>query len=248
MNKICLWSGPRNVSTALMYSFAQRDDTKVIDEPLYGHYLLVTGVKHPGRKEIMAEFNCDGKFVMDDLLEMNDFDGKKVLFLKQMTKHLVDIEHDFLPKFKNIFLIRNPKDMLPSLAVNIPKPNLADTGLDLQWKLYKNLKSLGNKPIVVDAKELLMNPENILKQLCGYLNLEFTDAMLSWPAEPRKEDGIWAKYWYQSLHKSTGFQSYQAKSNFPVALKQVLSECMPYYEKLLSKAIQANQKKYEITR
>ena len=243
MNKICLWSGPRNISTALMYSFAQRDDTKVVDEPLYGHYLLVTGIKHPGRKEIMAEVNCDGKFVMDDLSKMNGSDGKKVLFLKQMTKHLVEIEHDFLPKFKNILLIRDPKDMLPSFAVNIPKPNLADTGLDLQWKLYKSLKSLGNKPIVVDAKELLMNPENILKQLCTHLNLEFVDSMLSWPAEPRKEDGIWAKYWYQSLHKSTGFQSYQAKSSFPVALKQVLSECMPYYEKLLSKAIQANQEK-----
>ena len=105
------------------------------------------------------------------------------------------------------------------------------------------MKSLGNKPIVVDSRELLMNPENILKQLCSHLNLEFVDSMLSWPAEPRKEDGIWAKYWYQSLHKSTGFQSYQAKPNFPVELKQVLSECMPYYEKLLSKAIQANQEK-----
>ena len=231
------------MSTALMYSFAQRDDTKVVDEPLYGHYLLVTGVKHPGRKEIMDEVNCDGKLVMDDLLKINDLDGKDVLFLKQMTKHLVGINHDFLPKFKNVFLIRNPKDMLSSLAVNIPKPNLADTGLDLQWKVYKNMKSLGNKPIVVDSRELLMNPENILKQLCSHLNLEFVDSMLSWPAEPRKEDGIWAKYWYQSLHKSTGFQSYQAKPNFPVEHKQVLSECMPYYEKLLSKAIQANQEK-----
>ena len=231
------------MSTALMYSFAQRDDTKVVDEPLYGHYLLVTGVKHPGRKEIMDEVNCDGKLVMDDLLKINDLDGKDVLFLKQMTKHLVGINHDFLPKFKNVFLIRNPKDMLSSLAVNIPKPNLADTGLDLQWKVYKNLKSLGNKPIVVDSRELLMNPENILKQLCSHLNLEFVDSMLSWPAEPRKEDGIWAKYWYQSLHKSTGFQSYQAKPNFPDVLKQVLSECMPYYEKLLSEAIRANQEK-----
>ena len=241
MNKICLWSGPRNVSTALMYSFAQRDDTKVVDEPLYGHYLLVTGIKHPGRKEIMAAVNCDGKSVMDNLLKINDLDGKKVLFLKQMTKHLVDIEYDFLPKFKNIFLIRDPKDMLPSLAVNIPKPDLADTGLDLQWKLYKNLKSLGNRPIVVDSRELLMNPENILKQLCNYLNLEFTDSMLSWPSKPRKEDGIWAKYWYHSLHKSNGFQPYQAKSSFPVELKQILSECMPFYEKLSSEAIKVNR-------
>ena len=243
MKKICLWSGPRNVSSALMYSFAQREDTKVVDEPLYGHYLLVTGVKHPGRKEIMDEVNCDGKLVVDGLLEINDLGGKEILFLKQMTKHLVGLDHDFLSKFNNIFLIRNPKDMLPSLAVNIPKPNLDDTGLDLQWKLYKNLKSLGNKPIVVDSRELLMDPENILKQLCSHLKLEFVNSMLSWPAEPRKEDGIWAKYWYQSLHKSTGFQPYQSKSNFPNDLKQVLSECMPYYEKLLVESIQSNREK-----
>ena len=237
MKKICLWSGPRNISTALMYSFAQREDTKVVDEPLYGHYLLVTGVKHPGREEIMDEVNCDGKLVMDNLVKLSRLNGKKVLFLKQMTKHLVGIDHNFLPKFKNILLIRNPRDMLPSLAENIPQPNLADTGLDLQWQLYRNLKNVGVNPIVVDAKELLMNPEDILKQLCHHLKLKFLDSMLSWPAEPRKEDGIWAKYWYQSLHKSTGFQPYQAKPNFPVKLKQLLSECMPYYEKLLSKSI-----------
>ena len=114
MKKICLWSGPRNISTALMYSFAQRDDTRVVDEPLYGHYLHKTGVRHPGREEIMAEFNCDN-FVMKNLLNLNDENGKEVLFLKQMTKHLVDVDRDLLPKFKNILLIRNPRDMLPSL-------------------------------------------------------------------------------------------------------------------------------------
>ena len=144
------------MSSALMYSFAQREDTKVVDEPLYGHYLLVTGVKHPGRKEIMDEVNCDGKLVVDGLLEINDLGGKEILFLKQMTKHLVGLDHDFLSKFNNIFLIRNPKDMLPSLAVNIPKPNLDDTGLDLQWKLYKNLKSIGNKPIAVSYTHLTL--------------------------------------------------------------------------------------------
>ena len=239
MNKICLWSGPRNISTALMYSFAQRNDTKVVDEPLYGHYLLVTGVKHPGREEIMDEVNCDGKLVMDNLVKLSDLNGKKVLFLKQMTKHLVDIDRNFLTKFKNILLIRNPRDMLPSLAENIPQLNLADTGLDLQWQLYKNLKNEGVNPIVIDAKELLINPEDMLKQLCHHLKLKFFDSMLSWPAEPRKEDGVWAKYWYQSVHKSTGFQPYQTKPDFPVKLKQLLSECMPYYKKLLSKSIRA---------
>ena len=138
MKRICLWSGPRNISTALMYSFAQREDTRVVDEPLYGHYLLKTGASHPGREEIMDEVNCDGNFVMKSLLSLNDKNGKKVLFIKQMAKHLVDVDRNFLTKLKNIILIRNPSDMLPSLAENIPKPNLADTGLDLQWHLYTN--------------------------------------------------------------------------------------------------------------
>ena len=243
MKKICLWSGPRNISTALMYSFSQRDDTRVVDEPLYGHYLRKTGVRHPGREEIMAAVNCDGNFVMKNLLNWNDGNGKKVLFLKQMTKHLVDVNRNFLPKFKNILLIRNPRDMLPSLAENIPHPNLADTGLDLQWHLYKNLESMSNNPIVIDADELLRDPKDILKQLCRHLKLKFLDSMLSWPAKPIKEDGIWAKYWYHSLHKSTGFLPYRPKANFPVELKKLLTECTPYYGKLLTKSIRTSGEK-----
>ena len=237
MKKICLWSGPRNISTALMYSFAQREDTKVVDEPLYGHYLRKTGVKHPGHEEIMNEVNCDGNFVMRKLLNLNDKSGKKVLFLKQMTKHLVDLDRNFLPKFKNILLIRNPRDMLSSLAENIPQPKLADTGLDMQWLLYKNLENINNNPIVIDANELLKDPKDVLRQLCRHLELKFFNSMLSWPAKPRKEDGIWAKYWYQSLHKSTGFLSYQSKHKFPEELEEILTKCTPYYEKLLTKSI-----------
>ena len=243
MKKICLWSGPRNISTALMYSFAQRDDTKVVDEPLYGHYLLKTGVRHPGREEIINKVNCDGNFVMKNLLNLNNKKGKKVLFLKQMTKHLVDVDHNFLPKFKNILLIRDPRDMLPSLAENIPQPNFADTGLDLQWHLYKDLENMANNPIVIDADELLKDPKDILKQLCRHLKLKFFDSMLSWPAKPREEDGIWAKYWYHSLHKSTGFLPYRPKANFPVELEKLLTECTPYYEKLLTKSIRISGEK-----
>ena len=237
MKKICLWSGPRNISTALMYSFAQREDTKVVDEPLYGHYLRKTGVQHPGHKEIMNEVNCDGNSVMRKLLNFNDKSGKKVLFLKQMTKHLVDLDRNFLPKFKNILLIRNPRDMLPSLAENIPQPKLADTGLDMQWLLYKNLENINNNPIVIDANELLKDPKDVLIRLCRHLELKFFNSMLSWPAKPRKEDGIWAKYWYQSLHKSTGFLPYQSKHKFPEELEEILTKCTPYYEKLLTKSI-----------
>ena len=200
-------------------------------------------LSHSRREEIMAAVNCDGNFVMKNLLNWNDGNGKKVLFLKQMTKHLVDVNRNFLPKFKNILLIRNPRDMLPSLAENIPHPNLADTGLDLQWHLYKNLESMGNNPLVIDADELLRDPKDILKQLCRHLKLKFFDSMLSWPAKPREEDGIWAKYWYHSLHKSTGFLPYRPKTNFPVELEKLLTECTPYYEKLLTKSIRISGEK-----
>ena len=243
MKKLCLWSGPRNISSALMYSFAQREDTKVVDEPLYGHYLLRTGVKHPGREEIMSAVNCDGNLVMENFLKLKDSNGKKILFLKQMTKHLVDLDHSFLPKFGNILLIRNPKDMLQSLRENIPEPNLADTGLDLQWQLFKKLENIGNKPIVIDADELLKDPRDILTQLCHHLKLKFFDSMLSWPAKPREEDGVWARYWYQSLHKSTGFLPYSPKANFPLELDKLLAECEPYYKKLLTKSIRRSDKK-----
>ena len=180
---------------------------------------------------------------MKNLLNLNDENGKEVLFLKQMTKHLVDVDRDLLPKFKNILLIRNPRDMLPSLAENITRPILADTGLDLQWHLYKNLEKMGNNPIVIDADELLKDPKDILKQLCRHLKLKFFDSMLSWPAKPREEDGIWAKYWYHSLHKSTGFLPYRPKANFPVELEKLLTECTPYYEKLLTKSIRISGEK-----
>ena len=243
MKRICLWSGPRNISTALMYSFAQRQDTQVVDEPLYGHYLIKTGVMHPGREEIISKVNCDGDLVIKRLLKIEEKEEKKVLFLKQMTKHLVDLELNFLPKFKNIFLIRDPRDMLPSLAENIPHPSLADTGLDLQWHLYKDLEGMDNHPIVLDEDELLKNPKNILTQLCSKLNIKFFDSMLSWQAKPRKEDGVWAKYWYHSLHQSTGFLPYSPKSNFPIELKKLLTECMPFYEKLLTESIRISKER-----
>ena len=133
--------------------------------------------------------------------------------------------------------------MLQSLRENIPEPNLADTGLDLQWQLFKKLENIGNKPIVIDADELLKDPRDILTQLCHHLKLKFFDSMLSWPAKPREEDGIWARYWYQSLHKSTGFLPYSPKADFPLELDKLLTECEPYYKKLLTKSIRISDKK-----
>ena len=173
MKRICLWSGPRNISTALMYSFAQREDTQVIDEPLYGHYLRVTGTLHPGREEIMKNTNCDGNAVMKMLIDKRN-NSNKVLFIKQMSHHFQQLNKDFLSQTENIFLIRDPKEVLSSLTIQLPNANVRDTGLDIQWQLYQTLKSSGASPIIIDSRELLINPESILTLLCKQLSIKFS--------------------------------------------------------------------------
>ena len=239
---ICLWSGPRNVSTALMYSFAQNEHVAVIDEPLYGHYLRVTGAEHPGRNEVIAAMNCDGDSVMRELLLRQAQDPEPRLFIKHMAHHLVEIDLGFLRETCNIFLIRDPRDMLPSLSIQLPEPRLADTGLRRQWELYSGLLEAGQCPAILDSRELLTNPRNVLSTLCEHIGLPFTPAMLSWEAGPRPEDGVWAPHWYDAVHQSTGFASYRAKTDFPDRLKPLFDECQPWYEKLFEHAIRADAK------
>ena len=222
-----------------MYSFAQRDDMRVVDEPLYGHYLHVSGAQHPGREEIVAAMNCDGDAVMQGLVEQSAKSPATNVFIKHMAHHLVQIDPQFLELTRNIFLIRDPREMLPSLTVQLPHAALDDTGLKRQWQLLQELRSNRQKAIVLDSRELLLDPEAVLRQLCDLLDLTFEQGMLLWPAGARAEDGIWAKHWYQSVHKSTGFSSYQAKDHFPVALQPLLDECQPWYDKLFALAIRA---------
>jgi hypothetical protein len=240
MLAINLWSGPRNVSTALMYSFAERSDTHVVDEPLYGHFLRVTGTRHPGRDEVLQTVNCDGNEVMRTLLD-NPPSSTGVLFIKQMAHHLINLDERFLDGTENIFLIRDPRQMLPSLTIQLPDARLMDTGLKMQWELFVQLRNNGQNPAIIDSRELLLNPPQILKGLCDQLGIAYSDRMLSWKAGPRDEDGIWAKHWYRAVHKSTGFAPYVDKTEFPSHLDKLLAECSPWYEKLFSHAIQSTQ-------
>lgn len=237
VKRICLWSGPRNVSTALMYGFAQRSDTRVVDEPLYGHYLRVSGANHPGRLDVLAAMDCDGDRVVREVM-FGPCD-RPILFMKQMAHHLVEIDTSFLSEIVNVLLIRDPREMLPSLAKNIPAPNLADTGLAVQADLHRRLDECGCRPIVLDARRLLVDPRGILERLCEHLAIPFSDSMLSWPPVPRPEDGVWAVHWYDNVHRSTGFQPYQPKTDpFPQRLAPLLEECRPHYEMLLRRAIE----------
>lgn len=239
MKVVCLWSGPRNISTALMYSFAERDDTTVVDEPLYGHFLRVSGAAHPGRDEVIAAVNCDGRQVVDELLSESS-GSPEVLFVKLMAHHFVDLDDQFLKRTLNIFLIRDPKEMLPSLTIQLPRAKLEDTGLKMQWQLFKMLDDCGQTPAVIDSRELLLDPAGVLRKLCDSLEIEYTDNMLTWQSGPRKEDGVWAPYWYHAVHKSTGFSNYVAKKDFPAHLEPLLAECKPWYDKLYKRAIRAS--------
>ena len=222
-----------------MYSFAQRPDTRVVDEPLYGHFLRVTGTIHPGRDDVLANVECDGDKVMRDILEEAS-NSPPVLFMKQMAHHLIELDESFLEKTNNIFLVRDPEQMLPSLTIQLPEAGLADTGLRRQWELYEQLLAAGQRPAIVDSRELLLDPRGVLAALCDHLDIPFYDDMLSWEAGPREEDGIWAPHWYHAVHKSTGFSAYRHKTEFPDQLRPLLAECAPWYDRLYAHAIRAN--------
>lgn len=236
--RISLWSGPRNISTALMYSFAQRPDTQVFDEPLYGHYLARTKARHyhPGAEEVIRSMDCDGQRVVQRIL-LGPHD-RPVVFFKNMTHHLVDLDWGFLLKLSNVLLTRDPRDMLPSYAAVVELPTLADTGYADQVRLLNYLRQQGQDPPILESARLLQDPERVLSELCRRLNIPFDRAMLHWDAGPRPEDGVWARYWYASVHRSTGFSPYRPKTDpFPERLRPLLDECLPYYEILAEGAI-----------
>jgi hypothetical protein len=234
--RIFLWSGPRNISTALMYSFAQRDDTRVVDEPLYAHYLSVTGALHPGRDDVLANQNNDGDAVLRQLL--SDPLDKPILFAKQMAHHLVGIEPGRLDAARNILLIRDPREMLPSLAEVLGSVRLEDTGLTKQVELVRYLEKNAHDPFCIDSRELLVDPERILRKICQRLDLSFDEKMLTWSPGPRPEDGVWAPHWYSGVHRSSGFQRWKPSARIvPAALETLLSECCELYDFLFQRAI-----------
>jgi hypothetical protein len=236
--KISMWSGPRNVSTALMYSFRQRSDTLVVDEPLYGHYLKVTGADHPGAREVMEHMDCDGERVVREVL-LGPCE-RPVHFFKNMAHHLVGLDRGFLREITNMLLIRDPREMLPSLVNQIPAPSLRDTGLREQVEILDVMLERGEDPVVLDAREVLLDPEGVLRRACAKLGLPFEATMLSWPAGPKPEDGVWARHWYHNVHRSTTFGVYRPPTApFPESLEPLLEECRPLYERLRRYAIPA---------
>ena len=239
--RIHIWSGPRNVSTALMYSFAQRSDTRVVDEPFYGHYLRVTDAVHPGTDEFIDQLDPDGERVIREVI-FGECEAPLLVF-KQMAHHRVSLSSDFLGATEHVFLIRDPRDMLPSLVHQIPNPTLRDTGLGDQSALWNELVALGIRPPVLDSRELLLDPEGVLRLLCDHLDIPFEPNMLEWEAGPRPEDGPWAPYWYHNVHRFTGFAPYRPKDvEVPAEQATLLEECLQHYEPLAAEALSTRTK------
>jgi len=239
--RIAMWSGPRNISTAMMRSFEARGDSYVTDEPLYSHYLYETGTDHPMRDEIIATYDYDWHEVVDWISGPVP-NGKKIWYQKHMAHHLLPhIERTWIKSFQNCFLIREPKEVLLSYNKKRETVNLEDLGYRQQTELFDFLKtSAGKSPAVIDSRDLLENPRKILTLLCENVGIEFTEEMLEWKPGLRDTDGIWAKHWYDSVEESTGFGKYQPKSEeLPPEFDSLLEECRKYYKKLWEVRIRA---------
>lgn len=233
---IHLISGPRNLSTALMYAFARRGDTRVLDEPFYGHYLRLTGLEHPGRAEVLAAQPQNAEAVQAGFFEPRD---RPVLFVKNMAHHLSGMDLDFLARVRNVFLIREPRALIASFAAVIPHPTAADIGLHRAWQLFRQIRdSQGQIPLVLDSGDLLADSPGVLRALCQALALDFQPDMLQWPAGGIPEDGVWAPYWYANVHASTGFAPQPTSTRpLPERCEPLYREVRPIYDALSRYAI-----------
>jgi len=234
-----MWSGPRNISTAMMRSWGNRSDTIVCDEPLYAHYLSVTGRDHPGAAEVIQAGPADlGEAIRRLLAPLPP--GKNIFYQKHMAHHLLpDMDRTWLKQLTNCFLLRDPKQVIPSYIKHVANPTLNDAGYPQQAELFELVRGwTGKMPPVIDARDVLENPRGILSRLCEAIGVPFTDAMLSWPPGLRPTDGVWAKYWYQEVQTSTGFRPYRAKSPpVPDNLRPLVQACEELHQQMYAHRI-----------
>lgn len=241
MTRIAMWSGPRNISTAMMRAWASRSDTIVCDEPLYARFLARTGAPHPGRDDIIARHETDLSALVAWLTGPIP-SGKTIFYQKHMSHHLLpgdDLE--WTTNLTNCFLIRDPSEMITSYIKVIPDPTPEDLGLPQQLALFDREKArLGRTPPVIDARDVLSSPRAALSALCRALEVPFDESMLHWEPGPRPTDGCWAPHWYDSVWKSTGFEPFRPKSEtVPARLFAVERRCREIYDKLWHARLQS---------
>jgi Sulfotransferase domain len=237
---IAMWSGPRNLSTAMMRSFGSRADTFVSDEPFYGCFLETSGADHPMRDEVIASMDCDWRSVMT-ALSGEPPDGAPVWYQKHMWHHMVGpIGYDDFAGFTHAFLIREPERMIASYLRKRESAAFEDFGLERQAEFFeREAERLGAAPPVIDANDVLADPEGVLSELCGALAIPWDPPMLSWPPGRRETDGVWAAHWYNAVEKSTGFGPPETEPvELPAEAQRLADRCRPYYERLAAHRIQ----------
>lgn len=244
---INLLSSPRNISTALMYSFAAREDMKVLDEPLYGCYLKESKANHPGASEIISHMECNYEKVFNQIENLNKENNGLTIFVKNMSHHFPEKYFSQLLNYSNVFLIREPSEMINSFSKVIAKPTMIDIGIKAQYDQFIFLQQNGEYPIVVDSNQIAQKPEIVLPKLCERLQIHYTERMLSWESGSKTFDGVWAKHWYANVHLSTGFQK---KNKTTLALHPDLiplyKESLPYYIAMLNNSIKDTNHATEI--
>ncbi len=235
MIKLFMWSGPRNISTALMRSFENRSDTKVYDEPFYAYYLKHTNLNHPMKDEILKTYPINENEVINLI---NKEDKKyKIFYQKHMSHHILDDTNlDWIKNGINCFLIRDPAKVISSYIKKNTLNSINDVGFKKLYGIFKSLNS--QQPIVINTDYLLENPEKYLKRLCKILNLDFDKNMLNWPKGYRNTDGIWSKVWYQDVISSTTFNTISNKEYIvPIKYENIYKECLQIYEEINKYAI-----------
>lgn len=231
--RIAMWSGPRNLSTAMMYSFGARTDCAVVDEPFYGPYLRMTCLKHPMYQEIMDSRPEEAQEVSAQLTGPIPAQ-KQHFYQKHMTQHMIPaMPRDWMAEVKNVFLIRHPARVIASFGAKWDGFGLEDIGFTQQTELFEHVKALGQTPVVVDSADIRRDPEPMLRKLCDAIGLEFDPAMLSWPRGGHPDDGVWAAHWYGAVHQSTGFAPAEgALPTLTGKAAELLEQALPHYERL----------------
>ena len=231
--RIAMWSGPRNLSTTMMRSFGARPDTTCVDEPFYAAYLVSTGTVHPMQAEILDAQAHDGSVVAQELSEAPVPGGKPVFYQKHMTHHMAPaLPRSWMHRVTNAFLIRDPARVLASYARKMETVSLEAIGVPQQAELFDRVCQIrGEAPPVVDSDDILNDPAGMLRALCGALGIAYTDAMLSWEAGPKPEDGVWAPHWYDAVWQSTGFGAPRREEPaLPDALRKLADEARQSHE------------------
>ena len=241
--RIAMWSGPRNISTAMMRSFENRSDTVVVDEPFYAASLAVTGADHPMREAVIASQPTDPAEVVRCLIGPVP-DGRSVFYQKHMTHHMLPaFPLDWTAQVNNVFLIRAPEAVLASYTQKWDSVTLEAIGIPMQMALFeREADRLGQAPAVIDSADVLADPRGVLGALCAACGIAFSVRMLSWPAGKRASDGVWAPAWYDAVEKSTGFAPARSQTEVPALredLQRIADAARPSYERLKAFALRA---------